>query len=275
VKKIRLDQYLAQKGLSRSREQARKEIISGWVKVNGETVRDPAKSVPEQAAVIVERPGGLYVSRGGDKLKKALDLFSIDIHGLTAVDLGASTGGFTDCMLKHGAAYVYAVDVGYGQLDYSLRNDHRVKTIERCNARDAAPEIFDREINFITADLSFISILKVAGHISALFQRARGIFLIKPQFEAGKDQHNKGVVRDPGAHKNILISVLNGLRNNSYNLLGLTFSPVRGPAGNIEFLLYFSLEPDGGEVMDIDAAVNNCVEEAHNTFSGSGTSPVQ
>ncbi len=241
MKKIRLDLHLSQNGLSQSREKARREIIAGWVRVDGETVTDPSKLITGAEKVIVARPGGLYVSRGGLKLKHAIDLFGIALRGRVAVDLGASTGGFTDCMLKEGASRVYAVDVGYGQLDYSLRTDPRVTVMEKTNVRGLTTADFPVRPDFIAADLSFISISKVFDTIHGLFSPADGVILIKPQFEAGPGEHKKGVVRKIDSHREILFHVLNDLDGRGMAIRGLAYSPLKGPKGNIEFLLYFSI----------------------------------
>lgn len=216
MKTIRLDIFLAEQGLSRSREKAKKEIISGWVKVNGETLRDPSKKISGTETVVVERPGGEFVSRGGDKLRHALGEFKIDLTGLVALDLGASTGGFTDCMLKSGAVKVYAVDVGYNQLDYSLRIDPRVVVMEKTHARDINRDMFHDRIDFFTADLSFISILKVLPAVYDTFDNIKGVILVKPQFEAESSQHKKGVVRDPDDHIQILLKVAAGGNRNRF-----------------------------------------------------------
>lgn len=236
--KARLDCFLVDRGLSASSEKARSEILSGWVKVNGETVRDPAKKITGVENIEIERPGGVYVSRGGEKLERALEIFCISLEGVTALDLGASTGGFTDCMLRHGAAKVYAVDVGYNQIDYSLRTDSRVVVMEKTNARDINISMFAGQIDFFTADLSFVSILKVLPAVYNTFETIHGVVLVKPQFEADPSQHEKGVVRDPAQHFNILSRVIEGINLAGFTVAGMTYSPIKGPAGNIEFLTY-------------------------------------
>ena len=268
MKKTRIDIFLAQGGLSQSREKARREIVAGWVKVDGETVTDPSRTVAGTERITVERPGGLYVSRGGQKLKSAIDRFGIVLAGRTAADLGASTGGFTDCMLKEGAARVYAVDVGYGQLDYALRKDPRVAVMEKTNVRSLARAQFPGTVDFFTADLSFISIVKAFDAIRDAFSPAEGVILIKPQFEAGPGDHKKGVVRKPEAHREILARVLAALAEKGMALKGLTHSPIRGPKGNIEFLAHCSAGesvpaalPDG-----IDSLISDVVAEAHRSF---------
>jgi 23S rRNA (cytidine1920-2'-O)/16S rRNA (cytidine1409-2'-O)-methyltransferase len=272
-KRSRLDVFLAVKGLSDSREKARRDIMAGWVRVNGETVREASHTVTGDENITVERPGGLFVSRGGEKLNHALERFSLDLTGVTALDLGASTGGFTDCMLKSGARRVYAVDVGYGQLDFSLRQDPRVVVMERVNARNLEPENFPERIDFISMDLSFISVTKVTPHIRTLFAPVRGIILLKPQFEAEPGEHKKGVVKKRENHEAILHRVLVELSRQGLELLGLCPSPLKGPAGNIEFLLFFSMDagdPGAGADMkheSINAMVERAVTEAHETLN--------
>jgi 23S rRNA (cytidine1920-2'-O)/16S rRNA (cytidine1409-2'-O)-methyltransferase len=265
-KGTRLDVFLAESGGSQSREKAKREIVAGWVKVDGETVREPSRLVQGSESIAVMRPGGVYVSRGGEKLAHALDRFSIEVRGSVAADLGASTGGFTDCLLARGAAGVYAIDVGYGQLDYRLRQDPRVTVRERTNVRSLTRADFDQAPDFVTADLSFISIVKVAGVIADVFSPARGVALIKPQFEAAKNEHKKGVVRKAHTHEAILARVLGSLANEKWAVRGLCYSPIKGPAGNIEFLLHFSVggQPDDAVVQDdIEALVAGVVREAH------------
>jgi 23S rRNA (cytidine1920-2'-O)/16S rRNA (cytidine1409-2'-O)-methyltransferase len=269
MKKTRLDIFLAQGGHSQSREKARREIVAGWVKVDDETVTDPSRGVAGTERITVERPGGLYVSRGGQKIKHALDRFGISLEGRTVADLGASTGGFTDCMLKEGAAHVYAVDVGYGQLDYALRKDPRVTVMEKTNVRALTRASFPEPVGFFTADLSFISIAKAFDAIRDSFSPAEGVILIKPQFEAGPGDHKKGVVRKQEAHREILARVLAALAERGMVLRGLAHSPIRGPKGNIEFLAHCvagenvpAALPDG-----IDRLIADVVEAAHCSFA--------
>ncbi len=269
MKKIRLDFFLSEKGLSQSREKGRREIVAGWVKVNGETVRDPSKKINGDESITVERPGGLFVSRGGEKLKKALDFFGIELKGVTAVDLGASTGGFTDCMIKNGAAKVYAVDVGYNQIDYSLRTDSRVVVMEKTHARDITAEMFSERIDFFTADLSFISILKVLPSIAAIFSKIEGIVLLKPQFEAESSQHKKGVVKSIENHIKILTRVIDGISDSGFIPCGITYSPIKGPAGNIEFLVYIKRGIECGSTVNIitGSDIEEVVKSAHITLN--------
>ncbi len=271
MKKTRLDIHLAWSGLSQSREKAKREIVAGWVKVDGETVTDPARAISGTETITVERPGGLYVSRGGQKLKFALDRFGISLSGKTAADLGASTGGFTDCMLREGAVKVYAVDVGYGQLDYSLRKDPRVIVMEKTNARSLGRDMFPDRIDFVAADLSFISIVKVFDAVRDVFGPVEGVILVKPQFEAGPGDHKKGVVRKKDVHGGILKRVIAALADKGMVMRGLTHSPIRGPKGNIEFLLYFSCgtEDTAPSAEEREAAVDEVVAGAHDYFEGS------
>jgi 23S rRNA (cytidine1920-2'-O)/16S rRNA (cytidine1409-2'-O)-methyltransferase len=268
--RLRLDRFLAGSGISPSPEKAKSKIIAGWVRINGETVRDPARNITGTEKIEVERPGGLYVSRGGEKLDRALELFGIKLDGLIVLDLGASTGGFTDCMLKRGAAKVYAVDVGYNQLDYSLRSDRRVVVMEKTHAGDIRGEMFSEAIDFFTADLSFISILKALPAVYEAFNRIEGVVLIKPQFEAEPDQHDKGVVRGGEQHVVILERVIRGMGNRGFNLCGLTYSPVKGPAGNIEFLAY--IKKCSGSVSSVSEdfshfQLEQLVDEAHKVLN--------
>jgi 23S rRNA (cytidine1920-2'-O)/16S rRNA (cytidine1409-2'-O)-methyltransferase len=265
AEKKRLDKYLVDAGLSASREKAQREIVSGWVKVNGETIRDVSHNVFGSEDFSVERPGGLFVSRGGEKLARALQYFTIDVKNAICADLGASTGGFTDCLLKNGAAKVYAVDVGYGQLDYSLRTDSRVVVMERLNARALEPSMFDDKVNFLTADLSFISFTKVYESIVRVFGAVQGVALIKPQFEADKSEHKKGVVVKSGMHVDILSRTIDALVQKGLCIKGLTHSPIKGPKGNIEFLLYFATFDDHAVPVDIEKIVH----DAHSELSAS------
>ncbi|MCL1911854.1 MAG: TlyA family RNA methyltransferase [Leptospirales bacterium] len=267
-KRIRLDVFLADSGLSSSREKAQRDILSGWVSVNGETVRDSSKKIPVNGAFVeVRRPGGLFVSRGGEKLRRGLDVFGIDPRGMTAADLGASTGGFTDCLIKAGVKKVYAIDVGYGQLDFSLRRDSRVIVLERVNVKSLLKEQFEDEIDFIAMDLSFISVAKVIQHIKELFETAQGIMLIKPQFEALPEEHKKGVVRKEKNHIDILKRTLENLSKAGTLFHGVSYSPLKGPAGNIEFLLHFSFkhrETLPSISLEESAAIaESAVKEAH------------
>ncbi|HCW51104.1 MAG TPA: TlyA family rRNA (cytidine-2'-O)-methyltransferase [Clostridiales bacterium] len=258
----RLDLLLVDRGLARSRTEARGLIMAGRVYVDGLLADKPGRLVGATAEVRVEHPPHRYVSRGGAKLEHALRVFSLDVKGLVCLDVGASTGGFTDCLLTHGAHRVYAVDVGYGQLAWKLRRDERVVVLDRTNARYLDREALRRAAEeaglevvwptFATCDLSFISLLKVVPRVVTVLDPGwRMVLLVKPQFEATRHQvGSRGVVRDPAVHVEVLRRVVDGLSGGGVRAAGLTYSPLRGPEGNIEYLLWLEeARPDetGGE----------------------------
>ena len=238
--KIRLDQYLVQHGMVQSRERAKALIMSGIVFVNEQKVDKAGEMIKEDAKVEVRGHDIGYVSRGGLKLEKAMQVFPMRPDGKVCMDIGASTGGFTDCMLKNGAVKVYAVDVGYGQLAWSLRTDERVVNMERTNIRNVTPDMLGDEIAFFSVDVSFISlkhIFPVADTICT--PDAVGVCLVKPQFEAGREKvGKKGVVREPATHAEVLHMAQGYAMANHFTPAGLDFSPIKGPEGNIEFLMY-------------------------------------
>ena len=238
--KIRLDQYLVQHGLIQSRERAKAMIMAGVVYVNGQKADKAGDMVKEDAVVEVRGHDIGYVSRGGLKLEKAMQVFPLSPRGKVCMDIGASTGGFTDCMLQNGAAKVYAVDVGYGQLAWSLRTDPRVVNMERTNIRNVTPDQLDDPIAFFSVDVSFISlhhIFPVARAVTT--PDALGVCLVKPQFEAGREKVGKnGVVRDPATHREVLLRAMGYAVDNGFGVRGLDFSPVKGPEGNIEYLMF-------------------------------------
>ena len=238
--KIRLDQYLVQHGLIQSRERAKAMIMAGVVYVNGQKADKAGDMVKEDAVVEVRGHDIGYVSRGGLKLEKAMQVFPLSPRGKVCMDIGASTIGFTDCMLQNGAAKVYAVDVGYGQLAWSLRTDPRVVNMERTNIRNVTPDQLDDPIAFFSVDVSFISlhhIFPVARAVTT--PDAVGVCLVKPQFEAGREKVGKnGVVRDPATHREVLLRAMGYAVDNGFGVRGLDFSPVKGPEGNIEYLMF-------------------------------------
>lgn len=239
-KKIRLDQLLVQQGLAESREKARAVIMSGEVFVNGQRLDKPGTNVPQDSVPELRGTSLRYVSRGGLKLEKALQVFPIDPAGRICLDCGASTGGFTDVLLQNGAAKVYSVDVGYGQLAWKLRQDPRVVNIERTNLRYLSREQVPESISLAVMDVSFISIRLILPAVKPFLEDgADFICLIKPQFEAGRSQvGKKGVVRDPAVHERVIEECLESAVNDGYTVHGLDYSPIRGPEGNIEFLCY-------------------------------------
>ena len=254
---MRLDVYLAENKMIKSRELAKKMISEGGVTVNGEVVTKPAKEISEGDEVKVTAELPAYVGRGGLKLEKALDSFHIDVSGLVCMDIGASTGGFTDCLLQQGAKKVFAIDVGYGQLAWSIRQDPRVVCMERTNIRYVTPEQLGEPLDLSVVDVSFISLRIVLPAIRALLKPTGQILcLIKPQFEAGREKvGKKGVVRDPAVHEEVLQNFLALAAELELTVRNLTFSPVRGPEGNIEFLGHLSMEPQGGITPDVPALV--------------------
>ena len=236
--KIRLDQYLVQHGLIQSRERAKAMIMAGVVYVNGQKADKAGDMVKEDAVVEVRGHDIGYVSRGGLKLEKAMQVFPLSPRGKVCMDIGASTGGFTDCMLQNGAAKVYAVDVGYGQLAWSLRGDPRVVCLERTNARYLSHEIIPEEPDFASIDVSFISLKLILPAVASVLRReGEVVCLIKPQFEAGREKvGKKGVVRDPAVHREVLERFLDHAKDSGFTVIDLTYSPIRGPEGNIEYL---------------------------------------
>lgn len=261
--KIRLDQYLCQHGLAQSRERAKALIMAGIVYVGEEKSDKPGNMIDENAHVEVRGHDIGYVSRGGLKLEKGMEVFPISPNGKICMDIGASTGGFTDCMLQNGAIKVYAVDVGYGQLAWSLRCDERVVNMERTNIRHVTREQLDDSIEFFSVDVSFISlkhIFPVAKEITS--ENAQGICLVKPQFEAGREKvGKKGVVREAQTHREVIEAASHYAAENGFSALGLDYSPIKGPEGNIEFLMYVekSAQPVELSAERIDAVV----QQAH------------
>lgn len=257
MKGKRLDQRLTELGLAESREKAKATIMSGLVYVNGQKSDKPGTPVADDAEIEVRGAACPYVSRGGFKLAKALESFGIAPEGWVCIDCGASTGGFTDVLLKNGAAKVYAVDVGYGQLAWSLRTDGRVVVMERTNARNLTPDMFPERMDMAVMDLSFISIRLVLPAVRALVKDGgRCVCLIKPQFEAGKaDVGKKGVVRDRAVHERVLREMTEFFPTAGWKLTGLDYSPIRGPEGNIEYLACLSAEEGPGVEPDIAAIV--------------------
>lgn len=236
----RLDRRVFELGLAESRERARTTIMSGLVYVDGQRADKPGMPVSDSSRIEVRGPACPYVSRGGYKLEKALRVFPIDPAGKVCIDCGASTGGFTDVLLQNGAARVYAVDVGYGQLAWRLRSDARVVCMERKNARLLTPDMFPESMDMAVMDLSFISVRLVLPAVHGLLKDgAPAVCLIKPQFEAGReDVGKKGVVRDRAVHERVLREFLDAAPGMGYTVTGLDYSPIRGPEGNIEYLGY-------------------------------------
>ena len=266
--KERLDVLLVKRNLAESREKAKAVIMSGIVYVDGQK-EDKAGSMFDETANVEVRGTTLkYVSRGGLKLEKAMTHFGVTLAGKICMDVGASTGGFTDCMLQNGAVKVYSVDVGHGQLAWKLRNDERVVCMEKTNIRYVTPEEIPDRIQFVSIDVSFISLTKVLGPVKALMEPdGEVVCLIKPQFEAGREKvGKKGVVRDPAVHKEVIEKVIVFAKEQYLQPLALDFSPIKGPEGNIEYLLYLQKKPEGTEMTDGDMDVDAVVGQAHGTL---------
>ncbi len=264
--KKRLDVLLVEQGYADSRTKAQAIIMSGLVYVDGQKADKPGMSFEETLPLEVRGATCPYVSRGGLKLEKALRDFGVDPTGFVCSDSGASTGGFTDCLLQQGASKVFAIDVGYGQLDWKIRSDPRVVVMERTNVRYVTPEQLGEPLDLSVIDVSFIS-LKIVLPVIKTFLKPTGqvLCLIKPQFEAGRDKvGKKGVVRDPQTHKEVLDTFVALAKELEFNILGLTFSPVKGPEGNIEFLGHLTLDDKPG--IAIDTA--QVVAQAHEALKG-------
>lgn len=251
--KKRLDILVYEKGFAESREKAKAIIMAGQVYVDNQKADKCGTSYDENANIEVRGSVLKYVSRGGLKLEKAIDNFGLDLNGAVAMDIGASTGGFTDCMLQNGAKKVYSIDVGYGQLAWKLRTDERVVNLERTNMRKVTREQVPDAIDFFSVDVSFISlrlILPVARELMA--ENAEAVCLIKPQFEAGREKvGKKGVVRDPSVHVEVVRGIFDFCLQSGFDVLNLDFSPIKGPEGNIEYLIHLKKSDDPKSYTDI------------------------
>lgn len=265
--KERLDKYLTDLGYFETKSKAAAAILAGHVKINDEYITKAGFQInptKEYEIVVKSMP---FVSRGGFKLKKALDTFPVKIEGRICLDAGASTGGFTDCLLQNGAKFVYAADVGYGQLDWKIRSDERVKTIERTNLKNCSiNDIYDTNepvADLLVSDLSFISLTKVLPNLKNLLSPDfhEMILLIKPQFEAGKEKVEKGgVVRDKKVHQEVIENVINCAKELNYSINDLTFSSIKGPSGNIEYLIWLSSHNENETTLDIKNIVETAFE---------------
>ena len=266
--KERLDVLLVKRGLAESREKAKAIIMSGIVYVEDQKEDKAGTTFDENAKIEVRGSTLKYVSRGGLKLEKAMDRFGVQLEGKVCMDVGASTGGFTDCMLQNGAVKVYSVDVGHGQLDWKLRSDARVVCLERTNARYLSTEQIPEALDFASIDVSFISLKLIFPALYALLREGGEVAcLIKPQFEAGREKvGKKGVVRDPAVHLEVLENFLRHAKENSFTVLGITYSPIRGPEGNIEYLGYLKKGGEADCVPDLRALVDashSALKEGH------------
>lgn len=268
-KKQRLDVLLVEKGLAPSREKAKAIIMAGIVYVDGNKEDKAGTTFPENAGIEVKGKTLPYVSRGGLKLEKAMQKFPITLSGKVCMDVGSSTGGFTDCMLQNGATKVYAIDVGHGQLAWKLRNDERVVCMEKTNIRYVVPEDIDELAAFSSIDVSFISLTKVLLPVkNLLIEDGQVVCLIKPQFEAGREKvGKKGVVRDRAVHEEVIRMVMDYASSIDFYPLALDFSPVKGPEGNIEYLLFLSKNKQDQEIVDASSIdIKAVVTASHDTL---------
>ncbi len=270
VEKERLDVLLVQQGLANSRELAKAYIMAGNVYVDGQKEDKAGTKVAVTAKLEVKGNQMKYVSRGGYKLEKAMDVFGIRLDGKICLDIGASTGGFTDCMLQNGASKIYAIDVGYGQFAWKLRNDERVVCLEKTNVRYVTHEQVPDEGDFASIDVSFISLTKVLPAVlGVLGEKGQMVCLIKPQFEAGREKvGKKGVVRDSSVHREVIEMIVEYVRTQSLGILGLDFSPIKGPEGNIEYLIYLDKSQSGMHEDEVQARVDTVVAQSHKILSG-------
>lgn len=265
VKKERIDILLVEKGIITSRERAKTNIMAGKIFVDGHRVDKVGEKVNVEAEIIFKGEDIPYVSRGGLKLEKAMKSFDITLDNKVCMDIGASTGGFTDCMLQNNASKVFAVDVGYGQFAWKLRTDERVVCMERTNIRYVTPEEIGEALDFASIDVSFISLKTIMpATVNLLKYDGEVVALIKPQFEAGRDKvGKKGVVRDISVHKEVVTTIVNYLISKELNVLGLSYSPIKGPEGNREYLVYFTKNKEKLSNFQMEQ-IDEIVETSHN-----------
>lgn len=265
VKKERLDVLLVEQGLFESRENAKRHIMEGIILVNDVPVDKPGTKVPSDARLRIKGKVMPYVGRGGYKLEKAINYFHLKMENAIMADIGASTGGFTDCALQHGAKKVYAIDVGTNQLDWKLRINPQVINLEKTNIKDVTMELLGERVNFISVDISFISVLKIIPAVNDILEESgQLVILIKPQFEAGRENVGKGgIITDKAIHSEVVFDTLQEFENQGFFVNGLTFSPIKGGSGNIEFLALLSKNKKTKETQMTKEFVNCIVEEAH------------
>lgn len=266
--KDRIDKILVDLGYFDSRERAKKNIMAGKIIVDNFVVDKPGSIISSESKIVIKEDEIPFVSRGGLKLDKSIGLWKISLNDKVCMDIGASTGGFTDVMLKNGAKTVYSVDVGYGQLDWKLRNDDRVINMERTNIRYIEAESLKHRIDFFSIDVSFISLKLVFPKLKELGQESfECIALIKPQFEVGRSEVGKnGVVKDPELHKKAIASAIQYAKDNELYIKDINFSPIKGPKGNIEFLMYLT-NKDADSLTDENTRIEELVEETHKTLN--------
>lgn len=263
--KTRIDAAMAARGIAPSREKAQALIMAGAVYLGERKILKPSETVEDTDVIILRGEQNAFVSRGGHKLERAVEVFRADVTGRVAMDIGAAAGGFTDVLLRHGAKHVYAIDVGYGQFDWALRNDPRVTVMERTNARALTGDLFDQRPDLTVMDVSFISIRLILPVAAAIMgEGGRFLTLVKPQFEAGRGDVGKhGVVRDPAVHARVLREIRDFAPTFGWRVAQITYSPIKGPAGNIEFLA--DIRPGDGERVD-DPMILETVAAAHSAL---------
>lgn len=270
IGKERLDVLLVEQGFFESRENAKRHIMAGIILVNDFPVDKPGTKIPRDARLRIKGHVMPYVGRGGYKLEKALKVFPITVKGAVMADIGASTGGFTDCALQNGAKKVYAIDVGYNQLDWKLRQDPRVINLEKTNIKNVTEETLGEQVDLIATDISFISVLKIMP-AARLILKPDGnmVILIKPQFEAGREKVGKGgIVRDPAVHEEVIRDVVDKAFQEGFTTKEMTWSPIKGGSGNIEFLAFLQYRSHENEALPTDQAIRQLVEEAHQALRG-------
>ncbi|MEN3189495.1 MAG: TlyA family RNA methyltransferase [Atribacterota bacterium] len=269
IEKERLDLLLVKSGFFSTREKAKRAIMAGEVLVEGERIDKVGQKVRVDSSISLFKKATVYVSRGGEKLEKAIKTFNISVKGKKAIDVGASTGGFTDCLLKFGAEKVYCIDVGYGQLAWKLQKDQRVVLMDRTNIRYLTPDKFDSLFELATIDVSFISLDKVLPAVyNLLKEEGEVVALIKPQFEAGREFIQKGgLVKKAEVHQMVIRRVGNNAQKLGFNIQGLTFSPLKGASGNIEYLIYLTKNIIKKKIDDFSPLIKEIVEQAHQELS--------
>lgn len=275
VKKERLDVLLVEQGFFESRENAKRHIMEGIILVNDVPVDKAGTKVPVDARLRIKGHVMPYVGRGGYKLEKAISTFGIDLKGKVMADIGASTGGFTDCALQHGAAKVFAIDVGTNQLDWKLRSNPQVVNMEKTNIKVVTEDMLGEPVDFISTDVSFISVTKIIPAVHSILEKEGDlVILIKPQFEAGREKVGKGgIVKDPKVHEEVIADTLAAFEEEGLHCWGLTYSPIKGGSGNIEFLGWMRYDEPETALREED--IRRVVEEAHEGLKGSGLWPIE
>ena len=269
VKKERLDVLLVERGFFETRENAKRHIMAGIILVNDVPVDKPGTKIPSDVRLRIKGHVMPYVGRGGYKLEKAIKEFHLDLKNLVMADIGASTGGFTDCALQNGIAKVYSIDVGTNQLDWKLRTNPHVINLEKTNIKQVTEDMIGEKVDFISTDISFISVLKILPAVHSILKpEGSVVILIKPQFEAGKEKVGKGgVIRDKNIHEDVIRDTLSAFETEGFHVWGITYSPIKGGSGNIEFLALLKKDRPERSMVNTDI-IHDIVEESHQVFKG-------